>query len=599
MNENPERFHGVSTNLALVAVGSVTVSLVTLTVPIISLIVGLIMVVTGIQTGLRDRWPLWSCWWLAWGLFLIVACVPYAFSTLIISIYGRLAVVHTWWIALLLTLLIFLDLALFRKQDGKTIAFGLLPWSLEWVRFSLLGDLQPGYVDRHLIMLAVALLIYLGIIYATLRRSSGAVRWRPLVVGAIIFLLGAFTLSFPIGLFFAVYPLLLPPLLALAFGVLVGGRWLDALTGQNPLRGWRQSLMAAWAVLLVLALIVPWQYADALPLASAGALVERESGTRTSIIIDTDLSQDDFVAVMYLLLQPDVEIRAITISQGVARIEPGLENLRRWLALAERVDIPIGVGPTQPMMGENAFPILWSAPNELLLRPIMPKPDEALFELLPAAELIRAVSQDTSRPITVVALGTMTNLGLALREEPSIAQQIERIVISGGAINVPGNINSDDPSNPNRVAEWNLYVDPLADEIALQSGVPIELYPLDVTAWDGDSPVLVSKQLVQKFLGGAAGREMHLMGRIMNAWLLTGIPRQADAVPMWDVVVAVGITDPELCTDWQQLPIRIVQGPQEVAGQTVVDAVGGSMVHVCMGGDQAIFDGAFGRLISG
>jgi len=84
-----------------------------------------------------------------------------------------------------------------------------------------------------------------------------------------------------------------------------------------------------------------------------------------------------------------------------------------------------------------------------------------------------------------VALGPLTNLALALRADAALASRIEMIYISGGAINVPGMIHADVPANPNRVAEWNLYLDPEAADQVFKTGIRIALIPMDVTHVNG------------------------------------------------------------------------------------------------------------------
>ena len=90
---------------------------------------------------------------------------------------------------------------------------------------------------------------------------------------------------------------------------------------------------------------------------------------------------------------------------------------------------------------------------------------------------------NTTEPITLVPVGPLTNLGMALRLEPHIAEHIPEVVIMGGG-HALGNIT---PS-----AEWNIYVDPEAARIVMQSGIPIRLVPLDAThaAYTSYNPVV-------------------------------------------------------------------------------------------------------------
>src|SRR5260370_17539566 len=75
--------------------------------------------------------------------------------------------------------------------------------------------------------------------------------------------------------------------------------------------------------------------------------------------------------------------------------------------------------------------------------------------------------------ITLVPIGPLTNIALALRKEPHIAQHVREVVIMGGALRVPGNVTP--------IAEFNIYADPHAAHIVLHAGWPIRLVTLDVT----------------------------------------------------------------------------------------------------------------------
>jgi len=84
--------------------------------------------------------------------------------------------------------------------------------------------------------------------------------------------------------------------------------------------------------------------------------------------------------------------------------------------------------------------------------------------------------------VVLFSIGPLTNVAQAMQQHPGIVDRIERIVIIGGAENVPGNIT---PSGFKRVenhtAEWNIYCDPYAAAVVIASGTPTTLVPLDVT----------------------------------------------------------------------------------------------------------------------
>ncbi len=317
---------------------------------------------------------------------------------------------------------------------------------------------------------------------------------------------------------------------------------------------------------------------------------------RRPILVDTDLSFDDYVALLYLLQHPAVDIRAVTVVNGVVHVQPGVENARRVLALARRREIPVAGGPGEPLSGARTFPTRWRTILDYVPRlflPRIPVPASALS----APELICQLCLSSDHPITFVALGPLTNLALALRAEPTLAEYIETVFISGGAIHVPGLIHEDMPENLNQVAEWNFYLDPEAAEVVFQAGIPIVMIPLDVTHVSGPRPLLFSREFVRRLRANAQGKAMRLMVRLISIWQLA-TPRFPNT-PVWDGVAAALLTTPEIGRDWREVFIRVVTHPDEVAGQTLVEENQPPNVRVCLGGDQEALETAYLQVARG
>ncbi len=205
-----------------------------------------------------------------------------------------------------------------------------------------------------------------------------------------------------------------------------------------------------------------------------------------------------------------------------------------------------------------------------------------------APELIQQQCWASDRPITFVALGPLTNLALALRADAALASRIETLYISGGAINVPGPIHTDVPTNPNRVAEWNLYLDAEAAALVFEAGIRIVLVPLDITHVTGSQPLLFSRDYVRRLRASARGQASQVMVRLIHWWQL--IQPRCPAIPLWDAVTAALVAEPTLGNNRQDLAIRVVTQPEEIAGQTIVEADKPANVQVCFGGNQTIFE---------
>ena len=205
------------------------------------------------------------------------------------------------------------------------------------------------------------------------------------------------------------------------------------------------------------------------------------TGVPRPVLIDTDMAGDDWMAILYLLNRPDLSIEAITVSgTGEAHCEPGVKNAMSLAALAGQADIPVSCGRTTPLQGDHTFPSDWRANVDALAglnlasNPASPSPQSAV-------DLLTAKIKSLPDKVTVISLGPLTNLAEALQSAPELKENIEMIYIMGGAVDVPGNVGISHVGIDNSVAEWNIYVDPRAAAIVLQSGAPITLVPLDAT----------------------------------------------------------------------------------------------------------------------
>ncbi|MDQ2653615.1 MAG: nucleoside hydrolase, partial [Chloroflexota bacterium] len=122
----------------------------------------------------------------------------------------------------------------------------------------------------------------------------------------------------------------------------------------------------------------------------------------------------------------------------------------------------------------------------------LPEGGEAAEE--DAVALFTSTIQDSPEPVTVLALGPLTNVAAALEATPELADKIENMVVMGGAVDVDGSFVSDE----NTTAEWNIYSDPHAARLAFESGVPITLVPLDATNEVPVTPEFVEKLEAEK-----------------------------------------------------------------------------------------------------
>lgn len=188
------------------------------------------------------------------------------------------------------------------------------------------------------------------------------------------------------------------------------------------------------------------------------------------VVFDTDLAFDDIMALLYLLQRDDVAIDAVTIAgTGEAHCDPGVRNALGLLALGGANDTPVACGRETPLQGSNAFPDEWRAAVDDLSMLGLPEVDRGADPRGATQLLLDTLDGDA----ILITLGPLTNVAEALRADPEIASRVPEFVAMAGAIDVAGN-------TPNGVAEYNVWVDPLAAKEVIE-GMQVTLVPLDAT----------------------------------------------------------------------------------------------------------------------
>ncbi len=197
------------------------------------------------------------------------------------------------------------------------------------------------------------------------------------------------------------------------------------------------------------------------------------------VIIDTDMAPDDWMAILYLLQRPDIAVKAITVvGTGETHCAPGVRNALRLVALAGENDIPAACGRETPLAGDQAFPEAWRARADTLGGLDAPEIDMPPSQP-GAVELLINTINASPRPVTLLTLGPLTNLAEAVQADPAIVRNVGQIYMMGGALEVLGNVSY--AGIDNQVAEWNIFIDPLALRQVLESGAPVTFVPLDAT----------------------------------------------------------------------------------------------------------------------
>jgi inosine-uridine nucleoside N-ribohydrolase len=187
-------------------------------------------------------------------------------------------------------------------------------------------------------------------------------------------------------------------------------------------------------------------------------------------ILDCDPGHDDALALIVGLARPELDLLAVTTVAGNAGLRETTRNALRLLTLVGRTDIPVSAGAAGPLLrplhvASNVHGASGLEGADLPEPAFAPRPEGAI-------ELMRSTILGAGEPVTIAAVGPLTNVALLLRTHPEVRERIASIRIMGGAIT---------EGNTTASAEFNIWQDPEAAEIVLESGRPITLMTLDVT----------------------------------------------------------------------------------------------------------------------
>jgi 5'-nucleotidase len=310
---------------------------------------------------------------------------------------------------------------------------------------------------------------------------------------------------------------------------------------------------------------------------------------RRPVILDTDMGIDSTLGLLYLLKSSNVDLRLVSIVNGVAEVNAGVANARRILALTGNGRIPVARGQDSPLAGRRAFPSFWRQQANTLGGALQNFPaPRAQASVGRSEDLILAQLNRSPEPVTIVAMGPLTNIALALRKQPTAVGKIKEIVVMGGALKEEGNVDKPFIGIKNSVAEWNFYLDPQAAREVLRSGARIRLLPLDATR-----SLPITPAFVQRLRQSKRDQTSELLLSLLNA-VDSGI--EGGWYYFWDTVAAVAVARPEVAGNYAtQIEVITQEGP--TLGQTKVVQSGGANVRVGEEFNRQVFEDDFLRTV--
>ncbi|MDZ7793597.1 MAG: nucleoside hydrolase [Spirochaetia bacterium] len=272
---------------------------------------------------------------------------------------------------------------------------------------------------------------------------------------------------------------------------------------------------------------------------------------KRKIIVDTDPGHDDALAI--LLAAQHFDLLGVTTVFGNQAVEKTTRNALQLLELAELVDVPVIKGNGKPLVQETRYGS-YAHGKSGLDGPVLPEPRRSPRDGH-ASDFIIEMAH-AHKKITLVPIGPLTNIALALRKDPSIVEEIEEISLMGGTTMV---------GNSTPVAELNVWCDPEAAHIVFTSGIPIKMVGLNLTR-----QTYADESVIEKFrgLGSNTGKAIAELltfytERVRKLFGLRGASLHDPCAVAW-------LIDPSLI-EFKQMHVAVELQGKLTRGMTVCD----------------------------
>jgi purine nucleosidase len=277
-----------------------------------------------------------------------------------------------------------------------------------------------------------------------------------------------------------------------------------------------------------------------------------------AILLDCDTGIDDALTLLYLarLVQAgDAELVAAGTVHGNVAPDTGALNTLRVLERAGLAGVPVAVGAVAPM-GQPASYAHQFHGTDGLGDTGLAAPAGRLADVSAPEQIIRLAR---ARPgeLTLVAVGPLTNLGIALLLEPALPGLLRQVVVMGGAFDHPGNVTSH--------AEANIWHDPEAAELVFAADWPVMLVPLDAT-----HPTAVDGAWLDR-LAAMPGDIARFASQILEFYVTAYEPALGGrGAVIHDALAAMLAVDPSL-GEYAERPVRVELRGEHTRGATLWD----------------------------
>ncbi len=274
-----------------------------------------------------------------------------------------------------------------------------------------------------------------------------------------------------------------------------------------------------------------------------------------AFLVDTDTASDDAVALIMALRAPDVRVVAITTVAGNVDVRQSTRNALYTVELCG-ADVPVYAGAEKPL--ERVYQsATWFHGRDGLGEHGYPAPRKSAGSLHAADAIVEAVESNPG--IIVVTLAPLTNIALALQKRPSIARNVGRCVVMGGAPCCEGNVTP--------AAEYNTWVDPEAARIVLRSELPVEL-----VGWQTSRGAAVLNDAdITRILGFKNPLANFAIESNSHARQAYKVQTGEDGISLPDPVAMSVALDRTIGTTWSDHYVDVETASDLTRGMTVVD----------------------------
>ncbi|HEV2399987.1 MAG TPA: nucleoside hydrolase [Candidatus Sulfotelmatobacter sp.] len=294
--------------------------------------------------------------------------------------------------------------------------------------------------------------------------------------------------------------------------------------------------------------------------------------TPQRVIIDTDPGIDDAMAILLALNSPELKVEALTVVPGNVEGWQGLENALKIVSLAGRCDLPVAGGAQHPLNQKLITAQYWHGKNGLAGVELPRSKCKADYRFGP--DLIIELVHKYPHEITLIPVGPLTNIALAVSKDPSIVPLVKDVVIMGGSIS-GGNVNG--------AAEANIYGDPEAASIVFNAGWIVTMIGSDV----GERTLITRKNLSD--LQSAHGPESDFIAKLADFYITRSEKSGYPGAAMYDPLAVATVIDPTLVT-LKDMHVDVETKGEFTRGETVANRMGSDENNV-LHGDHYEIDG--------